>query len=226
MARMKKTYFLRLTVVFLTFLIALMAAGCGGSTNHAITQTQAQAVAGALSAATSAGLGGSFSTSASPSDDARRSLSTVVEDIGAAQNSARNSAQTGCTQTANGETCSFPVSSNDSQPCTDGGTIAVSGTIAGTINNDGSGSLNAQLTLIPQNCAVSGVIISGAPSVIGTGQITLAQSAPVLPIVLTEVGNISFGAGSCPVDLTYTVSSVNSCTVSGTACGYPITGTC
>jgi hypothetical protein len=222
MVRMTKICFVHVVMMPLTLLTLLVAAGCGGSTNHAITQAQAQAAAGALSSATTAGLGGSFSASASPSGDARRSLSTVMEDIGAAQ----AATQTGCTQTSGGETCSFPISSNDSQPCTDGGTIAVSGSISGTVNNNGSGSLNAQVTLIPQNCAVSGVIISGAPSVIGTGQITLVQSAPVLPIALSEVGNISFGQGACPVNLTYTVSDINSCTVSGTACGYPITGTC
>jgi hypothetical protein len=216
----------RTAALCVTIFAVMLSIGCGsGSSSQAMSQAQAQAVAGAFSMATSDALSGSFSGSASGSDNdlssnvARPLMSTVLRDI-------RPDTASGCTSTANGESCSFPVSANDSPPCTGGGTIAVTGTISGNISNSGSGSLSAQVTLTPQNCAVDGVVVNGGtPPVTGTGSINLTDSAPVYPIVITESGDINFGLGSCPVSLTYT-STANGCTMTGNACGSPITGTC
>jgi hypothetical protein len=205
-------------MVAVLFSIALTGCGSGSNNNHVLSQAQAQAVAGAFSQATSDALQTSFGATAE-SKSAGVGISSAMADIQLAQS-------TGCTPVANGEICNFPVSSNNSQPCTDGGTIAVAGSISGTVNNNGSGSLSAQFTLTPQNCAVDGVVINAPPTIAGTGTITLVNSAPTLPITLSEVGNINFGAGACPVNLTYSVTSTSSCTVSGTACGTTISSTC
>jgi hypothetical protein len=206
-------------VVALLFSVALGGCGSGGNSNHALSQAQAQAVAGAFSQATSDALQSSFGANAPESKGAGVGISNVVADI-------RLDQSTGCTPVANGEICNFPISSNNSQPCTSGGTIAVSGTISGTVNNNGSGALAAQFTLTPQNCAVDGVVINAPPTIAGTGTITLVNSGPTLPITLSEVGDINFGAGACPVNLTYSVTSASSCTVTGTACGTTISSTC
>jgi hypothetical protein len=212
------------TAVLCVIVFAVMlSTGCGSgsSTTHMISQAQAQAVVGAFSAATTDALSGSFAGSANdrPLNGARVLMSNVLRDI-------RPDTAPGCTPTANGETCTFPVSSNDSQPCTDGGTIAVTGTISGNIANNGSGSLNAQVTLTPESCAVDGVVVNpGTSPILGTGQINLVDSAAVYPIIIKESGDINFGEGSCAVTLTYT-STANGCTMTGNACGAAVSGSC
>jgi hypothetical protein len=219
MFRVRKTAALCAIAAAVMISITLAGCGSGSSASHAISQAQAQAVAGAFSMATSDALSGSFSGSASERANGRVDMSTMLRDI-------RPDTANGCTPTANGESCTFPISANDSAPCTDGGTIAVTGSISGNISNSGSGSLSAQVTLVPQNCAVDGVVVNaGTPPVLGTGVINLVDSAPVYPIAITESGDIDFGLGSCAVSLTYT-STASGCTMSGNACGTPISGPC
>ena len=223
MFRVRKIAVLYVIVFAGTTMLSITLTGCGSSSSHTISQAQAQAVAGAFSMATSDALSSSYSGSANESANestgARAVMSTARRDI-------RPDTASGCTPTANGESCTFPVSTDDSQPCTNGGTIAVTGTLAGNISSGGSGSLNVQVTLIPENCAVDGVVVNGGtPSVLGTGQINLVDSAPVYPIIINESGDINFGAGNCPVSLTYTATA-NGCTMTGNACGSSISGTC
>jgi hypothetical protein len=64
---------------------------------------------------------------------------------------------------------------------------------------------------------------------INGGQINFTQSAPSFPITLSETGGLSYGpnpSGSCQFNLTYSITSTTACTITGTACGQPVTGPC
>jgi hypothetical protein len=208
-------------------LLTILCVGCGGSssTNSNMSQAQAQAVAQQVSQAVVQALSGAVPATASPAtSDARPSLSTVVRDI-------RPDALPGCTSTSNGENCNIPISLPD-YPCSgpQGGTISVTGGVDGTLTNTGSGYLSAQLAITPANCSVSNLILNGDPSINVGGQINFTNNeTPVFPINFTETGGISYGpnpSGSCQVNATYTINSSLSCTVSGTVCGQPVSGSC
>jgi hypothetical protein len=85
------------------------------------------------------------------------------------------------------------------------------------------------LTITPSACSVSGLILNGDPSITVDGQINFTQSAPSFPITLSETGGLSYGpnsSGSCQFNLTYSITSTTACTITGTACGQPVTGPC
>jgi hypothetical protein len=200
--------------------LAVVCAGCGSSSSsHTMSQAQAQAVSHevvtAVEDALSSALGSPATSVAHPS------LATVVSDIHPDQSS-------GCTITATGETCNVPISY--SGPCPDGGTISVSGDFNFTLDSSGSGKNTESLTITPTNCAVeSNLTINGDPDItIGT-QINFQGGQIEFPVTATEGGGVSYGpnpSGSCTLNVTLTVSSQTSCTVTGTVCGQPVSGSC
>jgi hypothetical protein len=217
----KKKRNMSLGLIVVASILSVVWIGCGssGSSSNNLSQAQAQAVVGQLSQALVMALQSAFLVSA-PATSARPSLSTVIKDI-------RPDQATVCTPTVNGENCDWPVSY--SGPCPAGGTISVTGDIDGTLDNSGGGSVQTQLVITPANCSVSNLVINGDPSVSVDGQIGFATDAPVFPITMTESGGLSYGphpAGSCKFDVTYTINSETSCTISGTACGQPVSGSC
>jgi hypothetical protein len=107
--------------------------------------------------------------------------------------------------------------------------ISVVGGFDGTVNNSGGGSIQSQLTITPANCGVSDLIINGGPNVQVSGQLSVTDAGPVFPITLSEIGGISYGpnpSGSCKFNMTYTITSQTSCTITGTACGQPVSLSC
>jgi hypothetical protein len=197
----------------------LVCAGCGSPSHsdtlsamqaQAISQQVSQAVTQALSSVSNPPLAG----------QPTRGLSATLGDIHPYQSSA-------CAPSPSGESCNFPVSSN--APCPRGGAISVSGDIQGTLNNSGTGSFGAQITITPANCSVSNVTFSGDPNITIAGQVSFSNSAPSFPITLMEGGGISFGpnpTGSCQLNVIYKINSPTSCTVTGTVCGQPVSGNC
>jgi hypothetical protein len=223
----KKTASLCLTVVATMLLILCL--GCGsnsnsGMSNNSMSQAQAQAVSTQLSQALTQALGNAVPSSVPASTDARPSLSAVVRDL-------HPDTFSGCTSTATGENCNFPISLTDA-PCNgpSGGTISVTGDIDGTLNTSGSGSVSANLTITPADCSVSNLIVNGNPGVTVAGQINFTDNeTPTFPITFTETGGISYGpnpSGSCQLNATYTINSSLSCTVSGMVCGQSVSGSC
>jgi hypothetical protein len=211
-----------LTVV--AAMLSILSIGCGSSSsmNNSMSQAQAQAVAVEVSQAIAQALVGIVPSSA-PAASARPSLSTAVRDI-------HPDASGGCSPTGTGENCNFPISLMD-YPCTgsQGGTISVTGDIDGTLNNSGGGSVSTDITITPINCSVSNLIVNGDPNISVAGQINFTGTAPTFPIVFTETGGISYRpspSGSCQLKATYTISSETSCTISGTVCGQPVSGSC
>jgi len=210
-----------LCLIVVATMLTILWVGCGGgsSSSNNMSQAQAQAVTTEVSEAVAQALASAFGLNPA-GKIARPSLSAVVRDISPNQAS-------GCTPTANGEDCNWPIA--ESGPCPQGGTIAVAGDINATLDNSGDGSVNSQLTVTPTNCGVSSLVINGDPN-IGVGlQMSFTDLAPVFPITLSEDGGISYGpnpSGSCKFDVTYTVTSETSCTITGTACGQSVNGSC
>ncbi|MGA9758951.1 MAG: hypothetical protein WBQ51_11340 [Candidatus Sulfotelmatobacter sp.] len=205
-------------------LLLILCVGCGSSNskNNNMSPAQAQAVAQQFSRALTQAVSGAVSATAT-SDD-RPSLSTAVNGI-------HPDALPGCTSTSSGQNCNIPISLTN-YPCggPQGGTISITGDVDGTLNNNGSGSLNAQLAITPANCSVSNLTVNGDPSINVGGQINFTNDeTPVFPVTFTEAGGISYGpnpSGSCQLNVTYTVNSSLSCTISGTVCGQSVSGSC
>jgi hypothetical protein len=214
-----------LSLTAVAAILSILCTGCGGSSmNSNMSQAQAQAVAQQVSQAIAQALGNAVPSTAPAASGTRPSLSTAVRNM-------YPDAMGGCTSTSNGQNCNFPISLMNS-PCTgsQGGTISVIGDIDGTLNNSGAGSLSGQFTITPANCSVSNLIVNGDPSISVTGQINFTDNeTPTFPITFTETGGISYGphpSGSCQVNASYTINSSLACTISGTVCGQPVSGSC
>jgi hypothetical protein len=211
--------------------LSVVCSGCGSSASNsqAMSQAQAQAVSARVSGAAAQALENAFSggnagesSGKSTGDVTARSasLSTAVTSIRLDQSS-------GCTPTGSGYNCNWPVSYT--APCDTGGTIAVTGDLETTLNGSGSGSLSSKLTLVPTNCGIVGTVINGDPNVGFTVNMNFVNSAPVFPITLPESGTISYGpnpSGICSINVTNTITSQNSCTMTGMLCGQPVNEAC
>lgn len=200
--------------------VALLMIGCGGSSNsmnNNLTPAQAQSVATAVSSgivqAITAGLGAGV---IDPLPSGMRRVDPVP-----------NTSGLNCVASASGESCTWPISTTFS--CPGGGTMAVSGNLSGTLSNTGNGSAQAQITADPASCSVNGIVLNGYPSIAVGGQVNIANNAPVWPVTGTESGGVTFGpnpSGTCKFNLTYSVNANISCTVTGTACGQNVNGSC
>jgi hypothetical protein len=200
--------------------LAVALSGCGGSsTRSTLTQSQAQAVSQQVEQAVVESLDTAFGASRQPVRQSRRSLAAAVGGI-------HPEASSTCTLNGNTEICNVSATVN----CSGGGTIAVSGDFTGTFSSD-SGTLDSDITLTPTNCAVTGtgLTLNGDPNVMLGGQFVYTDSGPTFPLTLTETGGISYGpnpSGSCKVNVTYSVNSLTSCTITGTICGQSVNGNC
>lgn len=201
-------------------MLSVLCSSCGGgSSSNNLSAAQAHAISQEVVQSLVASLQSVPLANASSLKDSHPNLSTTVSDLQADS--------TGCTSGTSGENCNFPISFTGS--CPGGGTIAVTGDISGTLSNSGSGSIDSQITVMPSNCAVSNVTFSGDPNIAINGQINFTNSGPTFPISLSEMGGISYGphpSGSCQVNVTYSINSLSSCTVTGTVCGQSVNGTC
>jgi hypothetical protein len=198
----------------------ILSAGCGSSSNT-LSQAQAQAVTQEISLALDQALSGAIAANAVSEKGGHPSLATIVSKI--------HSDQSPCTVTATGENCNFPIS--DSVACSGGGTISVAGDVVGTLNTSGGGTIQTQITVTPASCAVSNsnLVINGDPSVSVDSQVSFTQSAIAYPITFAETGGISYGpkpSGSCQINVTSTINSATSCTITGTVCGRSVSGSC
>lgn len=204
--------------------LAIASAGCGGggstSMNGPMSAAQAEAVSGQVVQALTAALENTFGTTL-PSER-RPSLSGVM-----ANAHADTSSSSGCSTTASGESCNFPVSYSGA--CSGGGTISVNGDISGNLNSSDTGSIAAQITIDPSGCVVSGTTFSGDPDIMVMGQVAFTDANVTFPLTFSETGGISYGpnpSGSCQLNVTYTINSLSSCTVTGTVCGQSVAGSC
>jgi len=202
-------------------ILAILCAGCGSSSNHNITQAQAQAISHEIATAVDNALSSAGGGSATAERAGHSALARVISNIHPDQ-------LPGCTVTGTGETCNVPISY--SGPCPDGGTISVSGDFSFTLDSSGDGKNTESLTVTPTNCGVeSNLTVNGDPNIGLTTAISVTDYAIVYPVTLTETGGITYGpnpSGSCTLDVTDTVTPPTTCTVSGTLCGQTLSGSC
>lgn len=215
----KKTLVL-LTVAFPAILT--FSSSCGGgsstSTSNSMSQAQAQAVSQQVFTTLGQALTSALTADAATSTKELPSLAAALAHFHPDEAS-------GCTSSLNGESCNFPV--NFTGTCPGGGTIAVGGTITGTLNNSGAGSLTADLTITPDSCSVSNLVISGDPGITVTTQINFTNTSVEFPVDATITGGISYGpnpSGNCQLNVTTTVSSETSASYTGTVCGQSVSG--
>jgi hypothetical protein len=209
-----------LCAVVVVATLFVLSAGCGGSSSNNLSQSQAQAVSQQISQALETALTQAISSDAVSEKAVHPSLATIVSNLHSNQSSP-------CTSTSSGESCNFPIS--DTVPCSAGGTISVAGYVDDTLNSSGGGSIQTQLTITPTSCSVSNLVINGAPSITVDSQINFTGSAPAFPITFAETGGISYGpkpSGSCQINVSSTINSATSCTVTGTVCGRSVSGSC
>ena len=199
--------------------IGLVMLGCGSSNSSPknLTPAQAQSIATAVSNGMAQAMGGAFGVSlARPGGNPVEKVepsSTPTPPI--------------CTLTPSGEVCTWTISST--YACAGGGNIAISGTIGGTLSSSGAGSAEAQIAANPANCSVNGIVLNGNPQVNLAAQLNILNDSPVWPVTGTETGAVTYGpnpSGSCQLNLNFTVNSNSSCTVTGTACGQTVSGSC
>jgi|SRR5580692_282991 hypothetical protein len=198
----------------------MLSAGCGSSSSNNLSQAQAQAVTQQISLALDQALTTAIASNAVSEKDVHPGLATIVSSLHSDQSSP-------CSVTATGENCNFPIS--DTVACSAGGTISVTGDVTGTLNSNGGGSIQTAITVTPTSCSVSNLVINGDPSVTVDSQINFSGSAPAYPITFAETGGISYGpkpSGSCQINVSSTISSPTSCTISGTVCGRSVSGSC
>ena len=97
------------------------------------------------------------------------------------------------------------------------------------MSTSGTGSAQAQIAANPANCSVNGIVLNGNPQVNLAAQLNILNDSPVWPVTGTETGGVTYGpnpSGSCQLNLSFSVNSNSSCTVTGTACGQTVSGSC
>ena len=200
-----------------TGVLALVSVGCGSkSSTSNLSQAQAQAVSQELVQAVEQALNNEFSASAGAQSSTHSRLAEAFASI---HPESASSCLTGSTID-----CTFTSRAS----CPQGGTVSVSGTIDGTLNN-GNGSVDATLSATPDGCGVDGLTINGDPDVAFATDFNITSDNVDFPITATTTGGISYGpnpSGSCTVNLTFTLNSLSSCTVTGSVCGQSVNGSC
>jgi hypothetical protein len=199
--------------------IAVLMIGCGSSNSsmNNLTSAQAQAVASAVSTSVSQSIEGAFGVA---SGERGVGVTRIVD------GSPRTSTPSCTLSSSNG---SFSCQISQSFSCSGGGTTAVSGNISGSVSESGTGSIQEQVVATPTNCSVDGITLNGDPDVTVAGQFNISNWSPVWPVTGTETGGVTYGpnpSGTCQLNVTFTVNSNLSCTISGTACGQTVSGNC
>jgi len=207
--------------IVIATLLSLLSGGCGSSSKSSqnISPAQAQAISQEIVTALQGALT-SVSGGLSVQREERPGLSAAMHHANPAQSQ-------DCITNANGEICNLPISYTGA--CPGGGTITVSGDFSVTLDNSGNGADSSAITVTPSNCSVSNLTINGEPDVLVATQFNIANYQLQFPMTLTEAGGISYGPnprGSCLLDVSVTISSQTTCTVSGNVCGQPVSGTC
>jgi len=137
--------------------------------------------------------------------------------------------------------CAITVA--NSEPCTGGGSVAVTGSVTGDVDFTDTGNFTGTLTAAPTNCAIPGttLVINGEPNLTVNGTVFFFYGG-VSSFALAEVGSITYETPattgtatpqSCSTNLAIAASfegdaqhTVKSCTLTGTACGQAINQNC
>jgi hypothetical protein len=115
------------------------------------------------------------------------------------------------------------------QQCTNGGRIVGTLSINDNTNDAGTGTVSGTLSLTPQGCVVLAgtkrLSVNGDPSLeyaFNTAFIREVQSAD---FVWHATGGVKWNGGACRFQYTVIITPRGTGSISGTACGQPISGT-
>jgi hypothetical protein len=187
----------------------VLAVGCGGDdegtgpSSNDISDAQAQSIAFEVTAA---------SINALNSNTGEPSVSLMLAG------------------TAAGSAIPIRFDYSHTESCPLFGRIGVTGTMSGSINDQGSGQLWLQVTETLTDCTFDSshgdLVINGDPSLSLTGTFSFLNGSPATQQSLTLSGGFRWnfdegGSGFCAINLTLNLATAGSgtTTVSGTVCG-------
>jgi hypothetical protein len=131
--------------------------------------------------------------------------------------------------------CTIPIAAN--VVCSEGGTVAVTGTNTGDLDYSDTGNTTGVLTYTATNCSIPGstLVMNGNPGLTFNSAMFYFYGG-VSSFTVTETGPINYGpkpTGVCQTNLTIEASfygngehTTESCTLTGTACGQTINQNC
>jgi hypothetical protein len=123
-------------------------------------------------------------------------------------------------------------------PCSGGGTVAFNGSLSGEMNFYGTGNTTGSIAFSPANCAIptgSSLVMNGTSSLSFTSQIFFFYGGPS-GVTVSGTGSIPYGpkpTGVCQASLSINAQigpdgnhTLQSCTLTGTACGQTVNRSC
>jgi len=120
-------------------------------------------------------------------------------------------------------TCTLSVNS----ACPAGGSVGLSGSLGGSVDNNGDGSIGVAINESPANCGIDGNIFNGDLSI--TGNLAIVSWTLSSSQSLSLAGNLSWGANgnqSCAIQLTVNLDLADgSGSANGTICGQQVNAT-
>ena len=210
--------------------ILILSAGCGGGSGGGnpnpdnLTQAQAQQVASSTLGEVYYALDATLSATENVASSSRSHLAGAMANV-------RHrvvpfaTTETTCTNTS----CTLSYT----YTCTEGGSIAVTGTLTETSNTSARGNI----TMVPSSCSDGTLVLDGNPHI--TISIDVSDNGTTTTSNLAFGGNVSFSpvtkgdfpAGSCGWSIKGSVSQSDSsdsesCSVSGSVCGLSFRGSC
>lgn len=118
------------------------------------------------------------------------------------------------------------VSVSQRTNCTAGGYINVTGSMTGSMDNNGSGVLSMQVTeTINSWQCISGYTVDGAPYLSAAGTFSFLNGQQATAASISFGGGFQWsgnGSGTCNVQMTMLFNPNGTGHLSGTACGYPV----
>ena len=97
-----------------------------------------------------------------------------------------------------------------STACPDSGTLGVTGTVANTLNESGTGAANLSAQIASSSCRSSGILLQGSPSLSFSGQFTYSNASLASPATFTLNGGVTFTLNNVTGTATFSCSdSVN-----------------
>jgi hypothetical protein len=191
--------------------LGLLLAGCGGSNGSSVPSTGFSASASTQFASQVAGA-------------AATGMITSIGSTGSFAELERANSVT-CTPTS----CVVNIPVSFTAVCPTGGTLQVTGTINGTTNGSGTGTIDVQAAININNwMCVSGFVINGDPNIMVSGTFNFVNGVAAGNQSVAITGGFSFGSSPsdvCTVNLTINFNLTGAGSITGTLCGNQINAT-
>lgn len=191
----------------------VLSLGCGGSSNNALSPTDAANFSSAVAAAATNALASGLSAHDANADMLKNMSARLLLNRRSKVHPQLLNVQ--CN--ANGTACTFSDNFNVSESCQSGGTMGVAGTLTGT-GTQNSAYLSLEMEVTPSGWTCDGPTINGAPYV----QINGTFDYPADTLTMTMSGAFTAGGQTCSLNVTVNGNANGSGDISGTACGHSV----